>query len=249
MMYRNQYVLAIKDQSKQILREIDGKVYLPFNTEYSLFLKNTNTVGALCKVLIDGMDVLGGNEIFIPARSNIDLKRFVVDGNMSSGKKFKFVPLSNSQVQDPTSGSNGLVEVHFWATLPEYPQGVCRGAYQSFAPDSGSFKGGNMVFSNSVGCVSDSCAVDYSATLSATPAFAAAAGATVAGSESTQKFGNVYGKTKVGEATVLRLQLMGRVGAEEPLLVSTPLFCTNCGKAVKFADNFCNRCGTPVKIM
>lgn len=248
MMYRNQYVLAIRDQSKKVLREIDGKVYLPFNTEYSLLLKNASNSGALCKVSIDGTDVLGGDEIFIPAGSSSDLERFITDGNKASGKKFMFVPLSNSQVQDPTSGSNGLVEVHFWATEPDYYSTPCRSFGKSIRPNSGTFDGGNMMFSASVGSARVSAAaVDYSATLGATPT---AAGATVAGSDSNQKFGTVYGKTKVGEATVLRLQLMGRVAGEtEPILVNTPLFCTTCGKAVKFTHSFCSRCGTAVQVL
>lgn len=238
MMYRNHYVLAIKDQSKRVLREIDGKVYLPFNSEYSVLLKNRNSVDALCKVSIDGTDVLGSDELLVPAGLSVDLERFLVDGNALSGKRFKFVPVTDSQVQDPTSGSNGIVEVQFWATFSDVPSGVCRSFGKSIHPNSGASLD-NVMYANQVGAHADS--ISFAASVDTTPA---AAGATVAGSVSNQRFNYVYNKTKVGLPTVLRLQLLGR--AEEPLLVNTALFCTKCGKSVKFTDNFCNRCGTPV---
>jgi len=67
-MYSNKLAVAIKSAGK-VLREFNkDEVYLPFGKEYSIFIKNMNSVRALVKVTVDGTDIGDGT-------------RFVVDGN------------------------------------------------------------------------------------------------------------------------------------------------------------------------
>ena len=57
MMYNNKLAVAIKSAGK-VLREFNkDEVYVPFGNEYSIFVKNMNSVRALVKVSIDGVDV------------------------------------------------------------------------------------------------------------------------------------------------------------------------------------------------
>jgi hypothetical protein len=86
MTYSNSYVLAVKNSKRETLREYEGKIYLPFYSEYSLFLKNNHNVRCMCDVKIDGTDVLGGQRLVIPANSNINLERFLVNGDMNKGR-------------------------------------------------------------------------------------------------------------------------------------------------------------------
>jgi hypothetical protein len=53
MMYSNKLVASIKSNGK-ILREFNDKVYVPFGTEYSILIKNLNTVRASVNIFVDG---------------------------------------------------------------------------------------------------------------------------------------------------------------------------------------------------
>lgn len=230
-MHSNSFVLAVKSADNKILREIGGQVFLTFNSEYSLLLKNLNNVKSCCTVSIDGTDVLGGHELIVEAHSSIDLERFVVDGNFGSGRRFKFVPLTDSKVQDPSSAENGIVEVRFWKEKVIQP---------IFIGSNSLLRSSGVIHPNSSSCF-------YSAPIGtaccdsmATPA---AAGATVEGAYSNQQFGSGYFGEKDGAPTVLRLKLVGQV--DKPLTVEATKnkHCTNCGRKAKFNDYFCGGCG------
>ena len=59
MMYNQKLVASIKANGK-ILREFKDQVYVPFSSEYSVLLKNINTVRAIVNVFIDGTNVVPG---------------------------------------------------------------------------------------------------------------------------------------------------------------------------------------------
>jgi hypothetical protein len=63
-MYSNKLVAAIKTGGK-VLREFGDVVLIPFGTEYSILLKNKNSVRASVKIEIDGKDVSEGASIII----------------------------------------------------------------------------------------------------------------------------------------------------------------------------------------
>lgn len=230
MMFNNQFVLAIKSKGK-VLRESQGCVHLPFNSEYALFMKNNHSCRASCSVDIDGTNVLGDHELIIPAYGCIDLERFIVDGDMNKGKKFKFVPLSHKDVQDPTSSENGIVKVTFWKEFQPYiiPQftytndsyGSCPGILRSKTVSSG------ITFSSNVAY---SCCASYD-------------GATVEGSDSNQQFSTTSGFAKEAISTVLTLRL---VGHDHTVTVhdTRTKYCSSCGIKVKYNDNFCSGCGS-----
>ena len=54
-MYQSKLVASLKANGK-VLREFKDKVYVPFASEYSILLKNLNTVRAEVHVYIDGED-------------------------------------------------------------------------------------------------------------------------------------------------------------------------------------------------
>ena len=115
MAFQNGFVVSVV-KDKKVFRESaeDGNrtVRLPFNSEYSLRIQNKNRVRAYAKVTIDGTDVHNG-KILLSPNSSIDLERFVLDGDLNKGRKLKFVSAGHSDVQDPTSKDNGIIEVVF----------------------------------------------------------------------------------------------------------------------------------------
>ena len=88
-MYHNKLAAAIKVSGK-ILREFKDTVYVPFGSEYTILLKNINTVRALVNVYIDNDNVVPGG-LVLNAGQECDLARAIRNGNMSEGNKFKFI--------------------------------------------------------------------------------------------------------------------------------------------------------------
>ena len=255
MMFQNGFCLAVKDSKGNILRESNGQVYLPFHSEYSLLLKNTKSMRAAVKVRIDGMDALGGDEIIVPAYGSTVLERFMLDGNLSTGKRFKFVPATDSGVQDPTSGDNGLVEAMFQEEYvypqPVHWEGPTILRNKSFtlnnsgtAPGVGSFycsSVGGMLNDSKMSFAPDSCSIGNAIPL------ACSAGATVEGAQSGQAFCRVanFDHNNLVCATRLCLRLMGNQVA---LTVKDTkhIHCSFCGKKNAFSANFCQGCGMKI---
>jgi len=89
MMYNQKLVASLKANGK-ILREFKDTVYIPFGSEYSIVLKNLNTVRAMVNIALDGTDVCPGGLVLM-AGQTIDLERWIKNGNLSAGNKFKFI--------------------------------------------------------------------------------------------------------------------------------------------------------------
>ena len=111
MMYQNKLAIAVKANSR-VLRELEDAVYIPFGSEYTLLIKNLNSLRANVKVSIDGTDV--GATFVIQPNSSLDLERFIKEGNMNAGNKFKFIErtaaISNHR---GNKIDDGLIRVEF----------------------------------------------------------------------------------------------------------------------------------------
>ena len=122
MAYANDFVVAIrKAGSGEVLRDIKGKngerdVFIPFGSEYEIYVKNKSLYNVAAQVFIDGMDAFGGQKIVIKAGDSTVLKRFMVDGDKDKGKRFKFVSVESGHegIVDPDSRENGLIQVKFF---------------------------------------------------------------------------------------------------------------------------------------
>lgn len=116
-MYKNKLVACIKAAGK-VLREqkdSDGNTntYIPFGSEYSIFIKNLNTVRASVSIQIDGQDALGTSLVVAP-NSEIDLERFIKNGNFNAGNRFKFIE-RNAKVEQARGiqAEDGLIRIEF----------------------------------------------------------------------------------------------------------------------------------------
>lgn len=149
MMYQSKMALAVKVPSRNktsVAREIEDAVYLPFGCEYSLLVKNLNSVRALVRVWIDGTDVTDGCNLVINPNSSLDLERFIKNGNLKEGNKFKFIErtagISNHR---GNKIDDGLIRVEFefeqprpkqtlTTTWPPYPSTPWPDAYPKNSP-------------------------------------------------------------------------------------------------------------------
>ena len=88
-MYGNKLAAAIKVNGK-VLREFKDTVYIPFGAEYTILLKNLHTTRAVVNVYIDGDNAVPGGLVIDPGRE-VDLERWIKNGNLSAGNRFKFI--------------------------------------------------------------------------------------------------------------------------------------------------------------
>jgi len=113
-MYANKLAIAIKHKGS-VLREFNkDEVYLPFGADYSIFIKNLNSVRAQVKVSIDGKDVTEGVSLIVGAHNYIDLERFIKNGNLGTGNKFKFIERNAAvEAHRGVQVEDGLVRVEW----------------------------------------------------------------------------------------------------------------------------------------
>lgn len=111
-MYHRKFVTSIKANGK-VLRENDGEVAVPFGSEYSILLKNMNSVRAQVRVSIDGVEATDGWLILQP-NGKLDLERWIKNGNLSKGNKFKFIErTANIEKHRGIEAEDGLVRVEY----------------------------------------------------------------------------------------------------------------------------------------
>ncbi len=133
MMYSNKLAIAVKSNGK-VLREFKDTVYVPFGSEYTLLIKNLNSVRAQVKVSIDGTDMTDGVHLVIQPNSEIELERSIKNGNMSKGNRFKFIERTQ-KIEDGPRGikvEDGLIRIEYQfekpyvapilTTWPTYPR-------------------------------------------------------------------------------------------------------------------------------
>lgn len=117
MMYVQNLVAGIKCGGK-ILRESGDIVSLPFGAEFSLILKNLNSVRSQVSVSIDGKDVCGGSRLILGPNSTLELERFIKNGNMQVGNKLKFIERTAGVEEHRGIGiEDGLIRVEAWKEL------------------------------------------------------------------------------------------------------------------------------------
>ena len=110
-MYSDKLAVAIKHNGK-VLREFKDTVLIPFGSEYSIFVKNLNTVRCQFKIEIDGTDIADGDEFIVNAGQEITIERFLKNGNVHSGNRFKFIERTAKVEQHRGVGAeDGLIRI------------------------------------------------------------------------------------------------------------------------------------------
>ena len=271
MVYNSKLVLAIKNNGK-IVKEHGDKVYLPFGSEYSLLIKNLNTLRAIVNITIDGVDVCPGG-LMVDANQSVDLERFVK--NKDHGNKFKFIERSDEVEKHKGIGiEDGLIRVEYqfemkpitfpivYPSIPMTPKPDYDKSYQ-WADESYPWKITNQVNVSGIktygGILRNApTVVGSSAMYSNTNSTSADApvndaGITVPGSISNQKFVEVEDFPLEDEQHVIVMKILGHNEGNEPIKKVRPARkkqkCTSCGKVNKANAIYCSHCGTALDII
>jgi hypothetical protein len=265
-MHHEKMVVAIKTNGK-VLREQGDVVYLPFGSEYQIHIKNLNSVRALVKVSIDGQDTMENvSGVIVPANGTVDLERFIKQGNLDQGNRFKFIERTEKIENGPRGirAEDGLIRVEF-----EYER------VSMFASTAQLLKQNwnDTVYDahnwNNMACSTN--AAISGITPRATKGMSAAPinsddghlgvpcsaalndiGITVPGSVSDQKFTMTSGFISGGFKKVIVMKLIGEVAGKavkKPVTVKTKQKCETCGHMNKWGSKFCSECGTSLQIV
>ncbi len=256
MAYDNQFVLAVMNNGAPV-REISGKVTLPFHSEYKIRLKNKNSIRAKARVWIDGRQISSLGDFIINPGETLDLERFL-DESMLEGSRFKFVPLSDSRVNDPTDRDNGIVKVAFYLekvinlnwdyafppvvmpTYPPYPFGTP--AYPPLTYTDGT-AGNPRQYSSSCYASNRMSSITQDSYKIKSPG---QSGATVEGSSSEQQFveGAYFDTVSIPTVLTLRIQGPGSKKVTPRPSLKPSRFCGECGvERLRRRDKFCRGCG------
>lgn len=124
MMHYDQYVVAITDQSGKSFREFDperlsqgrkSKVYIPFDSEYKILIKNNSDRRLKMKIDLDGTSISGLGGLILDAYKTEFLERFV-----DVARKFKFVRKNDERVSDPSNVENGILKISIEKEIQPY---------------------------------------------------------------------------------------------------------------------------------
>lgn len=117
-MHNNKLVAAIKHKGK-VLAEFKDQVRIPFGSEYTVYIKNLNSVRALVSITIDGKDIGDGTKFIVQPNSDIEIERFLKNGNMNEGNRLKFIE-RNAKVEEARGieAEDGLLRVEFQFEKP-----------------------------------------------------------------------------------------------------------------------------------
>ncbi len=233
MMYESKLAAAIKVDGK-VLREFKDTVHIPFGSEYTVLLKNLNTTRAVANVFIDGENAVPGGLVVDPGRE-IDLERWIKNGNLTEGNRFKFIERTGSIEQHRGIGiEDGLVRIEFqFEQLRPIAWNTTN--INSIYPQRGILRGSEVSYStlNSVQCSATAAVSDI--------------GITVPGSHSTQKFSTAYVGALESVKHSMVFKLFGGT-MPKPITVKHKPKCVTCGKQNKATAKFCTECGTALEI-
>ena len=113
-MHLQNFVIAIKANGR-VLREQADLVTLPFGTEFSVYVKNLNSVRAQFTVSVDGKDATEGCRLILSPNSSVELERFIKGGNLSTGNKFRYIERTAAvEAHRGVGAEDGLVRVECW---------------------------------------------------------------------------------------------------------------------------------------
>jgi hypothetical protein len=229
MMHYKDIVVSICDSNKKALREYDAQrlengrrtnVHIPFDTEYQILVKNNQYKNIRLDIDIDGSNVTNDGIIIRPWYT-VYLERF-----LNSQNKFKFVPVSNEGVADPTSKENGIITVNAYFEKQVEPKPLPTPRFPILRGMNGPMMGSaadwhsppSYTYGASGSLVKYCCSpginvreTDYSLTSITTTASIGQAGATIEGGRSNQTFSEAYwnGDDPLVQPVTFKFKLLG----------------------------------------
>jgi len=243
--YQKKMVVAVKSNGKILRETAEGCVFLPFGSEYSLLLKNLDSVNVGVEVEIDGKSVTESGRIHILPGYDFELQGHI--NNFEIANKFKFIERTDEISSHRGDRiDDGFIRVKFFREkislepievhhhyYPNYWYPIWITGPWTYAPQIYYLSGQTDSFTQCSSALQE----------------ADNAGITVKGSEVNMPFMEnnlpVVFEDRY-ETIVLSLRGIKQTGEQvkEPITVDTRKLCSTCGRSSGFKDNYCSTCGT-----
>lgn len=243
MTYKEMFVAEVKVNGK-ILRVKDDAVYIPFGSEYSIFLKNLNSRRSSVKVSIDGESVLDNSTLILDANTSVELEGFI-RGTIAKNR-FKFIQ-KTKRIQEYRGDKidDGLIRVEFafekYIPKVKYDRWEITYNIPTYMPKRFEYEKGNT--SN---CLYSNIQTVGVRQINSTPLNDE--GITVKGSQINQQFNYAsIGVLEQPEVIIIKLRGMTENNnniVDTPITVDKKIECKICGTKCKSLDRFCSECGT-----
>lgn len=233
MMYTSNFVAAVQIDGKT-MREFGNQgssdIFLPFGSDYSLYLKNLNTERAVVSISIDGEDVLDGSQIVVNANSSTELEGFMNGSTVRN--KFRFIEKSDKiREHRGEQPEDGLIRIEFQfeEPVPSF-RSIVRDSTKGIGPSNVEFFGTiNNVSSQSLSKPTEN-----------------DEGITVAGKETRQDFQTTYIGRLNPQKHVIVFHLRGETNdnkaIRKPVKAREKVRCKICGTKSKSSARFCGEC-------
>ena len=225
-MYNNNFVAVIKSNGKILRENLNGEVMLPFGSNYSILLKNLNTVDVVVNIEVDGENVLQDNNLVISPNSDFELLGKLKDLNKSN--KFKFIHKTD-QISNYRGDriDDGIVKITYSFVKPPVSTinpWVVR--YKSVPAAYSNYRSSDIFC-----CVSG-----------------VYEGITVKGEEFNCDFTTTIVGDLESKIHLIVFNLVGKTKDKKKikkhLYVNTILTCETCGQKSKSSKKYCSNCGT-----
>jgi hypothetical protein len=252
-MYNQKLVASLKANGK-ILREFKDTVYIPFGQEYSIVLKNLDTVRALVNITLDGTDVCPGGLVLSPGQT-VDLERWIKNGNLTEGNRFKFIERTAQIEKHKGIGlEDGIINITYQFEQPSVRYTTQSNTLRNITAVSGTMPTGSIARS-----VSQNSNATWASPQSGHDGVTCSSascndvGITVPGSRSEQTFQTTNWFPTLTEKHSIVLRLLGETPDNKPVeqavTVKSKPKCTTCGKVNKATSAFCSACGTALTVL
>lgn len=232
-MYKNKLVAAISVNGKFLREDGECSVYLPFGSEYKIFLKNLHpTKRVVLNISIDGKSI-SGQGLVLAAMTESFIERPV-----NHAHKFKFIERTNNIEQfRGVKPEDGLIVINyqFETVFPSVDVFI-----PYYYEDNNSNYVSNIHRSPERGI--ECCAASSSPTFSAQNQV----GITGKGRISDQQFGRTSVSTLESKVNTIVFHLLGKsndVKVSEPFDTRKKKFCDLCGQAYPSNMNYCYKDG------
>lgn len=259
-MFKNNFVVSIKSNGK-FFKENEDDIHVPFNTEYSIYLKNLESRDAVVNVNIDGKDVLDGKRLIVRGNSVLELEGFM-DGQTAKNK-FRFIKRSKDIEEfRGITPEDGIISVTFdfekrnpeyypytiyypdWKWYPSQPYyGSPTWTVATYGSPSGTFVSSNdqvgVTKTIQSGRGTSNSVMSLNSQVSE--------GISVPGNDISQNFGLGYVGNLENNPTTISFKLFGfddNTQQNKVVFTKDRLTCSSCGLQSKNNNKFCPRCGT-----
>lgn len=239
MVYESRLIAVVK-HNNNILREVDGIVYLPFGSEYSILFKNKHVRNCSVSVDIDGKDVLSGINIVIKPDTEPELLGFINNSGIITNR-FKFIQKTKEIAEYRGDRiDDGIITIkfrfekeiirptlyreHIYRESSMHPRGIlgAKGSAGMPGPLGSSSNISSDFLSNDI--QQDE-------------------GITVHGTKIDKPTNSISLGPLESEVHNIIIRLKGQ-DIKSPIFNNTKVVCSTCGRKNKSSFKFCGNCGT-----